>query len=42
MKNVIFWDVMPRSSCQNRRFEGKYRLHYQGENLRTKKSVSGN
>jgi hypothetical protein len=22
MKNGVFWDVMPRGSCKNRRFEG--------------------
>jgi hypothetical protein len=31
MKNIIFWDMKPRSllSC-NRRFGGTYRLHLQG------------
>jgi hypothetical protein len=27
MKNVVFWDVMPRSSRKDRRFGGTYRLH---------------
>jgi hypothetical protein len=31
MKNGVFWDVTPCGSCKNRRFEGTYRLHYQGE-----------
>jgi hypothetical protein len=29
MKNAIFWDVMPCSSCRNRLFGGKQRLHHQ-------------
>jgi hypothetical protein len=28
MKNAIFWDITPRGFCKNRRFGGKYRLHY--------------
>jgi hypothetical protein len=31
MKNVVFWDVMPYSSCKNRRFEEMYHLHHQGD-----------
>jgi hypothetical protein len=30
MKNVVFWDVALCTSCVNRRFGGKYRLHLQG------------
>jgi hypothetical protein len=29
MKNAVFWDVAPCSSCVNRRFGGTYRLHLQ-------------
>jgi hypothetical protein len=29
MKNAIFWDIMPCSSCKNRCFGGTYRFHYQ-------------
>jgi hypothetical protein len=32
MKNAVFWDVTPCGSCKNRRLEGTYRLHHQGEN----------
>jgi hypothetical protein len=31
MENIIFWDVMPYGSCENRRFEGTYRLHHQSD-----------
>jgi hypothetical protein len=31
MKNAVFWDVMSRGCCKNRRFEGAYRLRHQGE-----------
>jgi hypothetical protein len=34
LKNYVFWDVMPSSSCENRLFGGTYRLHYQGEKTR--------
>jgi hypothetical protein len=27
MKNVVFWDIMPRGFCKNRHFGGTYRLH---------------
>jgi hypothetical protein len=27
MKSDVFWDVMLRGSCKNRRFGGTYRLH---------------
>jgi hypothetical protein len=30
MKNAVFWDVGPCSSCVNRRFGGKYRPHLHG------------
>jgi hypothetical protein len=34
MKNAVFWDVAPCSSCMNRRFGGTYRLHLQGRKIR--------
>jgi hypothetical protein len=34
MKNAIFWDVVPCSSCVNRRFRGTYRLHLQHRKIR--------
>jgi hypothetical protein len=34
MKNAIFWDVAPCSSCVNWRFGGTYRLHLQGRKIR--------
>jgi hypothetical protein len=34
MKNAIFWDMAPCSSCVNRRFGGTYRLHLQGRKIR--------
>jgi hypothetical protein len=34
MKNAVFWDVTPCSSCVNRRFGGTYRLHLQGRKIR--------
>jgi hypothetical protein len=40
MKNVVFWDVTPFSSCKNKRFGGAYRLHYQGDIQRTRNNVS--
>jgi hypothetical protein len=30
LKNAVFWDVSPCSSCVNRSFGGSYRLHLQG------------
>jgi hypothetical protein len=30
MKNAVFWDVAPYSSCVNRRFEGTYHVYLQG------------
>jgi hypothetical protein len=30
MKNAVFWDVAPCRYFVNRRFGGKYRLHFQG------------
>jgi hypothetical protein len=37
MKNVVFWDMAPCSSCVNRRFGGTYRLHLHGrKNLRAR------
>jgi hypothetical protein len=33
LKNAIFWDVAPCSSCVNRRFGGMYRLHLQGRKI---------
>jgi hypothetical protein len=42
MKNAVFWDVAPCTSCEiNRRFERTYRLHLQGRKIRKRgKSVS--
>jgi hypothetical protein len=34
MKKSVFWDVMPRGACKNRRFGGTYRLLYQGDKNR--------
>jgi hypothetical protein len=34
MKNVVLWDVALCRSCVNRRFGGKYRLHFQGRKIR--------
>jgi hypothetical protein len=31
LKNAVFLDVTPCGSCNNRRFEGTYRLHHQGD-----------
>jgi hypothetical protein len=33
MKNAVFWDVAPRSSCVNRRFRGTYCVHLQGRTI---------
>jgi hypothetical protein len=33
MKNVVFGDVTPSTSSQNRRFGGTYRLHQGGKNF---------
>jgi hypothetical protein len=43
LKNAAFWNEMPRGSCNNRRFGGTYRLHYQSEkNRRAGNKVSSN
>jgi hypothetical protein len=43
MNNAVLWDVTPCCSCNNRRFEGTYRLHHQGDkNRRARKNVSSN
>jgi hypothetical protein len=34
MKNDVFWDVTPCSSCKSRRFGGIFRLHHEGDVLR--------
>jgi hypothetical protein len=34
MKNAIFWDVTPCGSCKNRRLDGTYNLHNQGDKKR--------
>jgi hypothetical protein len=34
MKNAVFLDVAPCTSCVNRCFEGTYRLHLQGRKIR--------
>jgi hypothetical protein len=34
MKNAVFWDVAPCSSCVNQRFGGTYLLHLQGRKIR--------
>jgi hypothetical protein len=31
MKNAVFLDVMPRCSCDSRRFGGKYCFNHQGD-----------
>jgi hypothetical protein len=41
MKNVVFCDVSPYTSCKNRRFGGTCPFHLQGgKNSRVKKSFS--
>jgi hypothetical protein len=35
MKNAVFWDVVPCRSCVNRRFGGRYCLHFQGRKIRS-------
>jgi hypothetical protein len=32
MKNIVFWDVTPCGSSNNRLFGGMYPLHHQGGN----------
>jgi hypothetical protein len=34
MKNAVYWDVAPCSSCVNRRFRGTYPLRLQGRKIR--------
>jgi hypothetical protein len=34
MKNAVFWDVAPCTSCVNRRFGGTHRLQLQGREIR--------
>jgi hypothetical protein len=34
LKNAVFWNVTPCSSCMNRRLEGLYRLRHQDEKNR--------
>jgi hypothetical protein len=42
MKNAVFWDVMPRGSCKNRRFGGAYRLNHQvGKDQRDTATLAG-
>jgi hypothetical protein len=38
MKNGVFWDVTPCSSCKKRRFGGIYRLLHQGDKNRSTSS----
>jgi hypothetical protein len=33
MKKTVFWVMVPRSSCMNRRFEKSYHLHLQGRRI---------
>jgi hypothetical protein len=43
MKNEVFWVVITRGSCDNRRFGETYRFHHQGDKSRdlgTKLAVS--
>jgi hypothetical protein len=43
MKNVVFWDVTPSGSCENRRFGESYQLRHQGDkNRRARNNVSSN
>jgi hypothetical protein len=43
MKNAVFWDVMTCGYCKNRRFEGEYRFHHQGDKNRgARNTVSSN
>jgi hypothetical protein len=34
LKNTVFWDVVPRGSCKNWHYGGRYRLHHQGDKNR--------
>jgi hypothetical protein len=34
MKNAVLCDVVPCTSCRNRRFGGTYRFHHQSEKYR--------
>jgi hypothetical protein len=40
MKNGVFWDVTPCGSCNNLRFGGTYRLHYQDDKNRRERNLS--
>jgi hypothetical protein len=40
MKKAVFWDIMPRVSCKNRRFVRKLRLHHQGDKNQWRRYVS--
>jgi hypothetical protein len=41
MENVVFWDMTPCGSCENRSVGGKYPLHHEGEkNQRAKNNGS--
>jgi hypothetical protein len=43
MKNAVSWDVTPCGSYKNRRLEGIYRIHHQGDkNRRSGANVSSN
>jgi hypothetical protein len=33
MKNAVFLDVIPRGSCENRRFGRTYRFYHQGDRV---------
>jgi hypothetical protein len=38
MKNAVYWDVAPCSSCVNRRFGGTYRLHLRGRKIHERRT----
>jgi hypothetical protein len=43
MNNAVFWDFMQRGFCKNRRLEGTYHHHHQGEkNRRARNNININ
>jgi hypothetical protein len=34
MKNAVFWSMASYRSCENRRFGGKFLIHFQGRKIR--------
>jgi hypothetical protein len=42
MRNVVFWDAIPRGSCKNRRFRETYSLLHQGDKTQGARNVIDN